>query len=102
MCSMKRTGKTKRTNKANSPFACPILEDTELGLAMLIVEDDAGAYEPVGVVATLSEAREIAEDDFRGRIQELERGGTPMAPDTYKVFARGVNGDYHEAGRFSL
>ena len=99
---MKRTGKAKRTKKNNSPFACPILDSTDLGLAMLIIEDDAGGYEPIGVVATLREAREIAEDDFRIRLEELERGGSPMAPAIYKVFARGADGFHHEAGRFGL
>ena len=102
MCSMKRTGKAKRTKKNDTPFACPILENTELGLAILIVEDHAGAYEPVGVVATLSEAREIAADDFGRRREERSRGKDPLVPVLYKVFARGADGDYHEAGRFSL
>jgi hypothetical protein len=102
MCSMKRTGKAKRINKGACPFACPIGKHTDLGLAMLIVEDDAGSYEPVGVVATLSEAYEIAADDFGRRLEERDRGGDPMVPVLYKVFARGTNGDYHEAGRFSL
>lgn len=99
---MKRTGQTKRTKKNNSHFACPIEGHTELGLAMLIVEDDSGAYKPVGVVATLNEAREIAEDDLRRRMRELERGGSPMPPAIYKLFARGIDGDYQEAGRFSF
>jgi hypothetical protein len=99
---MKRTGKAKRPKKNDTPFACPIRETTDLGLAMLIIEDDAGGYEPIGVVATLSEAREIAEGDFRIRLEELERGGSPMAPAIYKVFARGIDGFHHEAGRFSL
>ena len=104
MSSMPRTKANRKTKRApkRSPFACPILEDTNLELAMLIVEDDAGSYEPLGVVATLNEAREIAEDDFRRRTKELERGGTPLAPALYRVFARGIDGGYHEATRFSL
>ena len=93
---------TKRTNKNNSPFACPIEEHTELGLAMLIVEDDAGHYEPLGVVVSISEGREIAEDDFHLRLKQVERGEEPMLPALYKVFARGADGGYHEAGRFSF
>ena len=104
MSSMQRTRTNRKTNRApkNSPFACPILDDTNLELAMLIVEDDAGNYEPLGVVVNIREAREIAEDDFRRRVRELERGGTPLAPALYRVFARGIDGGYHEAARFSL
>ena len=101
---MKRTKinpKTKRTQK-NSPFACPIEEHTELGLAMLMVEDDAGSYEPLGVVVSISEGREVAEDDFHLRLKRVERGEEPMLPALYTVFASGTDGGYHEAGRFSF
>jgi hypothetical protein len=103
MSSMKRTRTTRKTNPAKrSPFTCPIEENTELGLAMLIVEDEDGAYEPVGVVATLAEAREIAEDDFGRRLAAVERDETPIVPAVYRVFSRGIDGGFHEARRFSF
>ena len=101
---MKRTKtntKTKRSQQ-NSPFACPIEEHTELGLAMLMVEDDNGHYEPLGVVVSISEGREVAEDDFHRRLEQVQRGEEPRVPALYKVFARGTDGSYHEASRFSF
>jgi hypothetical protein len=54
----------KRTNKhpkdATPGFAIRLTDETELGIAMLIAEDDAGGYLPLGPVATIAEAREIA------------------------------------------
>ena len=79
--------KTKRATK-NSPFACPIEEHTELGLAMLMVEDETGHYEPLGVVVSISEGREVAEDDFHRRLEQVKRGEEPLLPALYKVFAR--------------
>jgi hypothetical protein len=82
-----------RTN-ATPGFAIEIKDDTGLGLAMLIAEDEEGRYEPVGVVVSINEAREIASSDMRGRQKELERGGAPMRPYEYKVWAQGIDGDY--------
>jgi hypothetical protein len=65
---------------------------------MLIAESEDGQYEPVGVVASIGEAREIAESDLRGRMRRLERGGDPgMCPSAYKVWANGIDGDYRIA-----
>ena len=91
---------TRTRNAATNPtpgFAIEIKDDTDLGLAMLIAEDEDGHYEPVGVVVNINEAREIAASDMRGRQKELERGGTPMCPYEYKVWAQGIDGDYRVA-----
>jgi len=62
-----------RTNEQTyNGFAIPLKPDTDLGLAMLIAEDEDGQYEPVAVVATINEAREVAESDLRGRKRRLE------------------------------
>jgi len=45
--------------------AVPMSPDAELGLAMLIVEDEYGLYEPVAVAGTINEAKELAESDLR-------------------------------------
>jgi len=88
-----------RTNEQTyNGFAIPIQPDTNLGLAMLIAEDEDGQYEPVAVVGTINEAREVAESDLRGRMRRLERGDDPgICPNTYKVWARGVDGSYRLA-----
>jgi len=80
-----------RTNKpaqSNNGFAIPLQPDTDLGLAMLIAEDEEGQHEPVAVAGTIQEAKEIAESDLRSRMRRLERGDDPgICPYTYKLWA---------------
>ncbi len=52
-----------------------IEETTELGIGMLIAESEDGAYEPVAPVSTIREARDMAREDLRGRMADLEEGG---------------------------
>ena len=90
-----------QTNQMNenrySGFAIPLQPDTELGLAMLIAEDEEGHHEPVAVASTINEAKEIAQSDLRSRMRRLDRGDDPMCPYTYRLWARGVDGDYRIA-----
>ena len=89
---------TKKQFRTYNGFAIPLQPDTDLGLAMLIAEDEDGQHEPVAVVATINEAREVAESDLRGRKRRLERGEDPgICPNTYKVWARGADGSYRTA-----
>ena len=70
-----------------------ILPDTELGTAMLIVEDEDGNYEPIGFAATLNEALEAAKEDLRNRERLLLADQeTGLCPWEYKVWARGLGG----------
>jgi len=88
----------KHTTTTKNGFAIPLRETTELGLAMLIAESEDGAYEPVAVVTSISEAREIAESNLRARMRRLERGDDPgLCPYSYKVWATGIDGDYRIA-----
>ena len=95
---MKNT--TKRTKKNARPeatpgFAIEITKTTDLGIAMLIVEDEDGHYQPVGPVVNVNEAYEIAESNMRAKGNELERGGDPgICPYAYRVWAAGIDGDY--------
>jgi len=73
-----------------------IKDDTELGLAMLIAEFGEGNYQPVAVVVSINEAREIAESNLRGRMKELERGGEPACPERYVVWVQGHDGSYRQ------
>jgi hypothetical protein len=66
--------RTRKQTKTYNGFAIPLEPDTELGLAMLIAEDEDGHYEPVAVAATINEAKEIAESDLRGRMRSIARG----------------------------
>ena len=76
-------------------FSIPLQPDTDLGLAMLIAEGEDGQHEPVAVVGTINEAREVAESDFQDRMRRLERDGDAgLCPTTYKLWARGVDGYY--------
>lgn len=74
--------------------AVPMSPDAELGLAMLIVEDEYGLYEPVAVAVTINEAKELAGSDLRGRMQRVERGEDRLCPARYLLWVRGGNGDY--------
>ena len=90
--------RTKQQAKSYSGFAIPLQPDTALGMAMLIAEDEEGHHEPVAVASTINEAKEIAVSDLRRRMRRLERGDDPgMCPYSYKLWARGTDGDYRIA-----
>ena len=95
--AMKNTPTKKR--RATTPgFAIPLTDSTNLGLATLIAEDEEGHYEPVSVVSSISEAREIAASDLRGRMRGLERDQDPgLCPHAYTVWANGIDGDHRIA-----
>jgi hypothetical protein len=86
--------KQRTTNRpALTPgFAVQITDETNLGIALLIAEVDDGAYEPVGSVSSISEAREIASRDFALRQAKLQNGGESLCPAAYKVWAAGLDG----------
>ena len=89
---MVRNRKQAGTN-ATPGFGCEIKDDTELGSAMLIAEDEEGHYLPVGSVVSINEGREIAQDDLRRRMRDLERGNDPgFCPYCYRIWARGLDG----------
>ena len=91
---MRNTTKTTKT-KTTPGFAIELQPDTDLGLAMLIAEDEEGRIEPVAVAGTINEARELAESDMSSRMRRLDHGGDPgICPYTYKLWARGIDGDY--------
>lgn len=56
-------------------FAIPLQPHTDLGLAMLIAEDEDGQHEALAVVGSINEARETAETDFHARMARMEGGG---------------------------
>ena len=52
----------------------------------------------MGVVASISEAREIAASDPKGRMRRLDRDQDPgLCNYTYKFWANGIDGDYRIA-----
>ncbi len=63
-----------------------------LGLGILIAESEDGAYELIAVVGSVDEAREVAASDMKGRIRELEKGGSPICVYCYKVWANRTEG----------
>ena len=88
-------GSMTNTTKTTPGFAIELRPDTDLGLAMLIAEDEEGRIEPVAVASTINEAKEIAESDLRSRMRRLDHGGDPgICPYTYRLWARGIDGDY--------
>ena len=88
------------TTKQNG-FAIEITETTDLGQAMLIAESEDGDYEPIAIASTIREARELARDDVRSRMRRVERDDTPLCPYTYKVWARGIDGEHRIACEIS-
>ena len=95
---MVRNRKQQTRTNATPGFAIEIKDDTELGLAMLIADFGNGRYQPIGVVISINEAREIAQSDMRRRMRQLERGNDPgIYPYYYKVWATGLDGDYRVA-----
>ena len=87
--------RTSKQPKTYNGFAIPLRPDTELGLAVLIAEDEEGHTQPVDVASTISEAKEIAQSDLAGRMRRLERGDDPgLCPYEYKVWVPGIDGDY--------
>ena len=56
--------------------------------SLLVAEDDEGGYEPVAAVSTLREARELAAEDFRFRLADVESGNSPLCPDRYAIWVR--------------
>ena|ERR1035441_1598086 len=90
---------TKRTTtKTYNGFAIPLQPETDLGNAMLIAEDEEANYEPVAVAVNISEGKELAQSDFRGRLRRLESDEDPgLCPWQYKLWARGADGRRHVA-----
>lgn len=87
--------RTKKWIDTYNGFAFPLKPDTDLGLAMLIAEGEDGQHQPIAVVGTISEAREAANSDLRGRLRGAELGeDVGICPIRYKVWARGVGGSY--------
>ena len=64
---------TTEKHTSDNGFAIPLENDTDLGLALLIVDDEEGHYEPVANVATINEAKELAAADLRRRRGRFER-----------------------------
>ena len=86
--------RTRKQNTTYNGFAIPLQPDTDLGLAMLIAEDEEESCQPVAVASTISEAREMAESDMCEQMRKLERGyDAGSCPAHYKLYARGVDGD---------
>ncbi len=86
--------KQRATNRpAPTPgFAIRINDETNLGIALLIAEDDSGIYWPLGPVSTIPEAREFAYLDHSRRRAVLRQGGEVCCPTRYKLWALGLEG----------
>lgn len=99
--------RTRRTTETPTPgFAIRIGNDTELGLAMLIAEDEEGNIEPIAVASTINEAIELAQSNYRGKLRRVERDDDPgICPAVYKLWAQGIDGAYrllHEISAHTL
>ena len=89
---------TTENHTSINGFAIPLDNDTDLGLALLVVEDEDGRYQPVATVSTINEAKHVAADDFLRRRKRLERDEDPgLCPYSYKFWARGTDGEFRVA-----
>jgi hypothetical protein len=86
---------TKPEPRRADAFAVPLQPDTQLGMAILIAVDEEGRYFPIGLVSTVGEGKELAQDDFRKRLRRLELGEDPgISPYEYTLWAQGSAGTY--------
>jgi hypothetical protein len=93
----------QKRNKTHNSFAIPFQPDTELGLAMLVAEDEDGNCQPVAVASTINEGKELAASDLRERMRKLERGDEAgICPTRYKLWARGIDGEYLVAATIEI
>src|ERR1700733_13200413 len=84
------------TTKTGEGFWMSLQPETDLGLAILIVEDEEENYEPVAVAVNIGESKELAQSDLRERLHRLERDEDPgLCPWVYKLWARGGDGRQH-------
>src|ERR1043166_6535424 len=87
--------KQTRKQKDHNGFAIPLQPDTELSLAMLIAEDEEGRTQPIAVASTINEAKELALNDFDCRLKKMQNDeDAGICPYEYKLWARGVEGEY--------
>ena len=57
------------------------------------MEDEEGRYEPINYASSLAEGFEMAKDDLRLRMKNLESDKDPgLSPCVYKLWARGLDG----------
>ena len=90
------------TSAQNDGFSVALTDETDLGLAILILEIEDSDHQPIAVVSTIAEAREIARHDLGTRIRELEDGGAPLCPYGYRVWAQGLGGEYRSAAEIEI
>ena len=70
-------------------------------LAILMVEDEDGNREPIGIVTTRREAEELAQADMDHRRSLLDQGEGPgICPWEYQIWSRGQDG-YEIAERWT-
>jgi hypothetical protein len=95
--------KRKRNEAATLGFAIQITPDTDLGTAMLIVEDEEGHYEPLTAASTINEGKGLAQHDLRSRQSLLEKDADPgLCPYQYKLWARGLGGVHRVAATWNV
>src|SRR5689334_7627136 len=93
---MKNTTRKQTPNRKNyNGFAIPLAADTQLGLSILIAEDEEGHTQPIACANTIAEASELAFSDFRSRMRRLAANeDAGLCPYVYKLWARGIEGEY--------
>ncbi|MEP7354742.1 MAG: hypothetical protein ABI824_16050 [Acidobacteriota bacterium] len=65
--------------------------NNDLGTALLVIEFEGGAHQPLALVSTLAEAREIVEYNFGSRARNANESACPT---TYRLWARDDRGEF--------
>ena len=92
--SIMKTPRLAPTTPHTPGFNRTLSLDTNLGLAMLILEDEEGHYEPINLASTIGEAREMAISDSQHRRPDS------LCPYVYKLFATGNGGKQRLVAEF--
>jgi hypothetical protein len=91
----------EQTTEITKSNLAAIDEDAELGYgAILVGESEDRTYEAVTMVSTIREARELAAENFRNRVNDVSKGRDRMLPIRYVIWQRGMEGTYRVTNAF--
>jgi hypothetical protein len=88
------TPRLKPVTLPTAGFNMTISRQTNLGMAMLILEDEEGHYEPINLASNIDEAHEMAISDAQ------HSGPDSLCSYVYKLFATGNGGKQQLVAEF--
>ena len=88
---------TTEQNTSKAGFAIPLEGDTDLGLALLIVEDEQGHYDRSGTSARSTKRNTSRRTIFAETRTPRCDEDPGLCPRAYKLWARGIDGGFRVA-----